>query len=124
MIKNTPQQQTVTPKKQEYRQKCRSQILNILQLLLVSHLKKLKKNDTAPADISQSAGGNPIHPRLQEYPKHSERKSHAWSFVSAWFDKYQWAEYSQDAMFCFPCTHFARPAYGNADDAFIKTGFL
>ena len=26
-------------------------------------------------------------------------------------------------MFCFACRHFALPAYGNADDAFIKTGF-
>ena len=82
-------------------------------------------NDTAPTDISQSAGGIPIQPRLHEYPKHSEGKRRARSFVSAWFDKYQWAEYSQerDAMFCFACRHFAPPAYGNIDDTFIKTGF-
>ena len=26
-------------------------------------------------------------------------------------------------MFCFACRHFAPPAYGNVDDAFIKTRF-
>ena len=38
--KNTPPQQTTTPKKQEYLQKCWSQILNIQQLLLGIYLKK------------------------------------------------------------------------------------
>ena len=39
--------------------------------------------------------------------------------------KYEWAKYSQEreAMFCFACRHFAPPAYGNADKAFIKSGF-
>lgn len=45
--------------------------------------------------------------------------------MGAWFDKYEWAEYSKerDAMFCFACRHFAPPTYGNADEAFIKSGF-
>ena len=87
--------------------------------------KKLKKNDTAPVDISQSTCGKPIQPRLREYPNYSEGKSHVRSFVSSWFNKYQWAEYSQerDAMFCFACRHFAPPVYGNAGGAFTKTGF-
>ena len=87
--------------------------------------KKQKKEDSAPADISQSASENPIQVRLKEYPRHSEGKSHARSFVGAWFDKYEWAEYSKerDAMFCFACRHFAPPTYGNADEAFIKSGF-
>lgn len=88
-------------------------------------LKQKKKEDTAPTDISESAAGYPVQPRLKEYPKHSEGKSHARSFVGAWFDKYEWAEYSQerDAMFCYACRHFSPPAYGNADDAFVKSGF-
>ena len=87
--------------------------------------KKRKKNGTAPADVSQWAGGNLIQPRLREYPMHGEGESHAQLFVSACFDKYQWVEYSQerDAMFCFTWRHFASSAYGNADDAFTKTGF-
>ena len=34
-------------------------------------------------------------------------------------------EYSQDfdAVFCFPCRHFCPPGYGNAEEAFTKTGF-
>ena len=45
--------------------------------------------------------------------------------MGVWFEKYRWAEYSQDrdAMFCFSCGHFTPPAYGNADDALIKSGF-
>ena len=80
---------------------------------------------TAPTDISTSGGDKPTQPRLKEYPKHSEGKSHARSFVGAWFDKYDWAEYSQqrDAMFCFACRHFAPATSGNADDAFTKSGF-
>ena len=84
--------------------------------------KTQKNNDTAPAEISKPAGGNPIQPRLREYPKNSEGKSNASSFVNVWFDKYQRGEYSQerDATFCFACRHFA---YGNANDTFTKTGF-
>ena len=87
--------------------------------------QKPTENDTATTDISQSAGGISIQLRLHGYPKHSEGKIHARSFVSASFDKYQWAEYSQerDAMFCFACRRFALSAYGNADYAFIKNGF-
>ena len=86
---------------------------------------KTMKNDEAPADISQSANGNPIQPRLREYPQHREGNSHARSFVGAWFDDYKWAEYSQerDAMFCFACRHFMPPTYGKAEGAFTKTGF-
>ncbi|XP_066969177.1 zinc finger MYM-type protein 1-like [Macrobrachium rosenbergii] len=47
--------------------------------------KKQKKEDSAPANISQSASENPIQVRLKE--------------------------------------HFAPPTYGNADEAFIKSGF-
>ena len=64
---------------------------------------------TAPTDISTSSSEAPTQPRLKEYPKHSEGKTSSRSFVSAWFDKYEWAEYSRerDAMFCFPCRHFS-----------------
>lgn len=90
--------------------------------------KENKEEDTArtaPTDISESAGGKPVQPRLKEYPRHGEGKSRGRSFVGAWFDKYDWAEYSQerDAMFCFACRHFTPPAYGNAEDTFVKSGF-
>ena len=99
---------------------CDAETLNPKELLS----QELKKKD-APLDISKSAADNPVQPRLREYPKHSEGKSNAPSFVGVWFEKYRWAEYSQDrdAMFCFSCRHFTPPAYGNADDAFIKSGF-
>ncbi|XP_066969249.1 uncharacterized protein [Macrobrachium rosenbergii] len=91
---------------------------------LPSQIQK-KKKDIAPADISISATSKPVQPRLKEYPKHSEGNTTSRSFVSAWFDKYDWAEYSQerDAMLCFACRHFASPSYGNADDAMVKSGF-
>ena len=90
-----------------------------------SQIQKSSLLCTAPTDISTSGGDNPTQPRLKEYLKHSEGKSHARSFVGAWFHKYEWAEYSyqHDAMFCFACRHFAPAAYDNADDAFIKSGF-
>ena len=88
IIKNAPQQQTVTPKKQEYLQKLKSDAAYSATVIRHSS-KKGKNNDAAPADINQSAGGKPIQPRLWEYPKSSEEKSHGRSFVRAWFDKYQ-----------------------------------
>ncbi|XP_066958613.1 zinc finger MYM-type protein 1-like [Macrobrachium rosenbergii] len=91
---------------------------------LPSQIQKMKE-DIAQADISISANSKPVQPRLKEYPKHSEGNTTARSFVGAWFDKYDWAECSQerDALFCFACRHFASPSYGNADDAFVKIGF-
>ena len=74
-------------------------------------------------DISTSGGNKPIQPRLKEYPEHSEEKSLARLFVGPWFHKYEWVECSQqrDAMSCFAC--IAPAAYGNVDNAFIKSGF-
>ena len=90
-----------------------------------SQPSKLTLSRSIPTDISTSGGDKSVQPRLKDYPKHSEGKPHARSFVGAWFDKYEWAEYSQqrDAMFCFACRHFAPPGYGNTDDAFTKSGF-
>lgn len=90
-----------------------------------SQIQKSSLLCAAPTDISTSGGDKPTQPRLKEYPKHGEGKTHARSFVGAWFDKYEWAEYSQqrDAMFCFACRHFAPAAYGKSNDAFIKSGF-
>lgn len=89
-----------------------------------SHQPEIQ-NNIAPSDISKSPADNPAQPRLRQYPRHSEGNNHARSFLSAWFDKYEWAEYSQecDAMFCYACRHFSPPGYGNTSDAFIKTGF-
>ena len=38
--------------------------------------KKLKKNDTAPADISQSAGGNPIYENILSTVKERDMLGH------------------------------------------------
>ncbi|KAG7158465.1 hypothetical protein Hamer_G019481 [Homarus americanus] len=61
-----------------------------------SQKQKNKEEGTAPTDISESAASNHVQPHLKEYPKHCEGKSHARSFVGAWFDQYEWAEYSQE----------------------------
>ena len=90
-----------------------------------SQIQKSSLLCTAPTDISTSRAYKPTQTRLKEYPKHSERKYHARSFVGAWFHKYKWAEYFQqrDAMLCFACRHFVPATYGNVEDAFIKCDF-
>ena len=65
-------------------------------------------------------------PLLKTYPKRSDGISQGKSFVASWYERYSWAEYSQefDVMFCFPCRHFCPSGHGNAEEAFIsKTGF-
>ena len=88
---------------------------------LIRHsLQKLRKNGTLPTDISQSAGGIPSQPCLHKYPKHSERKSHARSFVSDGLTNTNGPNIHKNVMFCFACRHFAPPAYGNVDNVSIK----
>ena len=63
---------------------------------------------------------------LKEYPKHREGHSQPRSFVTDWYKKYDWAEYSQerDAMFCYSCRYFSLPGFNsNGEEAFTKTGF-
>jgi len=46
-------------------------------------------------DISKSRGEELFRPVLKDYPKNGR------SFVSNWFDKYDWMEYSQKKMLYF-----------------------
>ena len=79
----------------------------------------------SPNDISQWTGDKLARPLLKAYPKHKDGKSYSRSFVASWYERYSWMEYSQDfdPVFCFPCRHFCPPGYGNAEEAFTKTGF-
>ena len=78
-----------------------------------------------PKDISQMAGEKQSRPLLKVYPKKENGQSAGRSFLSAWYADNDWIEYSmeRDAVFCFPCRHFAPASYGHADDLFILTGF-
>ena len=80
---------------------------------------------TAPEDISQVAGEKHSRPLLKVYPKQANGHSAGRSFLFAWHADNDWIEYSieRDAVFCYPCRHFAPASYGNAEDLFIRTGF-
>ena len=72
-----------------------TETFNVGPRVRTSQIQKSSLLCTAPTDITTSGGGKFTQPRLKEYPKHSEGKYHARSFVGAWFHKYEWAEYSQ-----------------------------
>lgn len=64
----------------------------------------------------------PSQPQLAKYPQSKTGKQNR-AFNKDWFSKFAWIEYStpEDAVFCFPCRHFAASAY--ADNLFTERGF-
>ncbi|GBP71798.1 hypothetical protein EVAR_88652_1 [Eumeta japonica] len=70
-----------------------------------------------PSDIAQI--GEPIEQVvLDTYPKQHNR-----AFVSDWFKRYKWLQYSveKDAAFCYPCQQFL--PHGSKQTSYTSTGF-
>ncbi|XP_047027517.1 zinc finger MYM-type protein 1-like [Helicoverpa zea] len=70
-----------------------------------------------PSDIAQI--GEPIKQVvLDTYPKQHNR-----AFVSDWFKRYKWLQYSveKDAAFCYPCQQFL--PHGSKQTSYTSTGF-
>ncbi|KAL4719457.1 hypothetical protein ACJJTC_000469 [Scirpophaga incertulas] len=70
-----------------------------------------------PSDIAQI--GKPIKQVvLDTYPKQHNR-----AFVSDWFKRYKWLQYSieKDATFCYPCQQFL--PHGSKQTSYTSTGF-
>ena len=60
-----------------------------------------------PDDISVDKDSEPTQPRLKGYPETLVGSQNR-GFSSAWFDRYNFLEYSKkfDKIFCFACRHF------------------
>jgi len=74
------------------------------------------------ADISHNCNDPPSRPLLARYPVKIQGGARR-SFQTAWYEQYQWIEYSQqeDSIFCYACRHFL--VSGVADKAFTSIGF-
>ena len=84
-------------------------------------------NTTVPNDIAQTAAFSPVRPVNVKFYA-TKFGSTTRTFNVAWYDKFNWLEYSiqRDACFCYPCRMFGTSnSYGRSrpESTFTVTGF-